>query len=260
MAIRDHYPHGTFCWVDLAAREMPEAREFYQRLFGWKAVDIDTQGGPPYAHFQLQELPVAGLGQLEQALVDRRTPASWNSYVAVDDIAAVCAQVESLGGKITVPTQRVLDAGSLAFMQDPTGAASRFVAEGPALRRRGAPGLSLLLLERTLHAGYRPGRRVLRPPAGLGVFRVSFSTGQVLRDSQPGEECSGMLQIDHRWGDMRPCWLVYFAVRSVDITVDQVRQLGGWVCVHPFDIEEGRFAIVADGQGGMFDLVQMRDA
>ena len=41
-----------------------------------------------------------------------------------------------------------------------------------------------------------------------------------------GEECSGMLQMDHRWGEMPPCWLVYFAVRSVDITVDQVRQYG----------------------------------
>ena len=74
-----------------------------------------------------------------------------------------------------------------------------------------------------------------------------------------GEECSGLLQMDHRWGEMPPSWLVYFAVQSVDITVDRVRQYGGYVLVHPFDIHEGRFAIVADGQGAMFDLVQMKD-
>ena len=39
MAVRDHYPHGQFCWVDLVSRDMSEARDFYRRLFGWQSVD-----------------------------------------------------------------------------------------------------------------------------------------------------------------------------------------------------------------------------
>ncbi len=122
MAIRDHYPHGQFCWVDLVSRDMSEAREFYRRLFGWQSVDIDTQGGPPYAHFDLEGKSVAGLGQMNQEMLDRRLPAMWNSYIHVDDIEAACAQVTQLGGLITVPVMKVLDAGSLAFIRDPTGA------------------------------------------------------------------------------------------------------------------------------------------
>ena len=66
-----------------------------------------------------------------------------------------------------------------------------------------------------------------------------------------------MLQMDERWGDMPPRWMVYFAVQSVDLSVDYVRQLGGFVLVHPHDIPEGRFAMVADHQGAAFDLVEM---
>jgi predicted enzyme related to lactoylglutathione lyase len=38
-----------------------------------------------------------------------------------------------------------------------------------------------------------------------------------------------------------------------------VRQYGGYVLVRPVDIPEGRLAMVADGQGAVFDLVQMQD-
>ncbi len=260
MAIRDHYQHGQFCWVDLVARDMSEAREFYRRLFAWQSVDIDTQGGPPYAHFELEGRSVAGLGQMTQEMLDRRLPAMWNSYIHVEDIESACAEVTQLGGLITVPVMKVLDAGSLAFIRDPTGAQ---VGLWQKDRHFGAE------LHQDFHCfcwnelctrdvekaadfyGRLLGWEFSDYPSRLGKYFVIRNRG---------EECNGMLQIDHRWGEMPPCWLVYFAVQSVDITVDQLRQLGGHVLVHPFDIEEGRFAVVADGQGAMFDLVQMRDA
>ena len=71
-----------------------------------------------------------------------------------------------------------------------------------------------------------------------------------------GESNSGMMQLDEGWGDMPPRWMAYFAVESVDITVDNVRQLGGYVLLRPVDITEGRLAIMADGQGAMFQLVE----
>jgi predicted enzyme related to lactoylglutathione lyase len=239
---------------------MSEAREFYRRLFRWQSVDIDTQGGPPYAHFTLEDKTVAGLGQMKPEMLDRRLPAMWNSYINVDDIEATCAQVTQLGGQIIVPVTKVLDAGSLTFIRDPTGAQ---VGLWQKERHFGA------VLHQDYHCfcwnelctrnvdqaaefyGHLLGWEFSEYPSQLGKYYVVRN-----RD----EECNGMLQIDQRWGEMPPCWMVYFAVHSVDITVDQVRQLGGHVLVHPFDIEEGRFAVVADGQGAMFDLVQMKDA
>ena len=152
MAVRDHYPHGQFCWVDLVSRDMSEAREFYRRLFGWQSTDQDTQGGPPYAHFELEGKSVAGLGQMNQEMLNKKLPAMWNSYIQVDDIQAVCAKVTQLGGTITVPVTKILDAGSLAFIRDPTGAQVGLWQKDQHYRRCPAPGLSLFLLERAVHA------------------------------------------------------------------------------------------------------------
>jgi predicted enzyme related to lactoylglutathione lyase len=259
MAVRDHYPHGQFCWVDLVSRDMSEAREFYRRLFGWQSTDLDTQGGPPYAHFELAGRSVAGLGQMTQEMLNKKLPAMWNSYVHVDDIQAVCAKVTQLGGTITVPVMKILDAGSRAFIRDPTGAQVGLWQKdqhyGAALHQDFHCFCWNELCTRDVDRaadffGQLLDWEFAEYPSLLGKYYVIRNRG---------EECSGLLQIDHRWGEMPPCWLVYFAVQSVDITVDQLRQLGGYVLVHPFDIQEGRLAVVADGQGAMFDLVQMND-
>ena len=45
-----HAP-GTFCWVDLAATDLEAAKGFYTAVFGWTAMDLPTDLGPPYVTF-----------------------------------------------------------------------------------------------------------------------------------------------------------------------------------------------------------------
>jgi predicted enzyme related to lactoylglutathione lyase len=257
MAIRNSYQHGQFSWVDLVARDMAEARDFYHRLFGWDCVDMDTQGGPPYAQFQLEGKSVAGLGQMNQAMLDRELPATWNSYINVDDIEAVCTKVTELGGKITTPVMKVLDAGSLAYIQDPTGAQVGLWQKdqhyGAAIHQDYHSFCWNELCTRDIEQARNFYGRLF--DWEFSEYPSAMTKYYVVRNRE--EECSGLMQIDERWGEMPPCWMVYFAVQSVDIMVDQLRQLGGYVLVHPFDIEEGRLAVVADGQGAAFDLVEM---
>jgi len=259
MAVRDHYPHGQFCWVDVTAREMSSAREFYERLFGWQTVERAAGEGSPYAHFELEGKSVAGLGEMPQALVEAKRPAAWTSYLRVEDIHAVTARATELGATITAPVAQVGDAGSMALLRDPTGAQ---VGLWQADRHFGA------VLHQDYHCfcwnelltrdieraadffGQLLGWEFGEYPSHLGKYLVVRSGG---------EECSGLLQMDQRWGEMPPCWLVYFAVQGVDLMVDRVRQLGGYVFVRPFDIQEGRMAIVSDGQGATFNLVQMQN-
>jgi hypothetical protein len=258
MAIREHYPPGQFCWVELIARDMSEAREFYRRLFGWQSVDVETGTGRPYAHFELEGRPVAGLGQLSAALMDKRQPANWNSYIHVEDIPATCERAVQLGAAVTVPQTQVGSAGTLAFLRDPTG------AEVGLWQKQDHPGAGLHQDFHCFCWNELRTRDLERAAEFYGqLFGWEFSDypsimGKYYVITHRDETCSGILQIDHRWGEMPPRWMVYFAVQHVDITVDRVRQLGGYVVVHPFDIAEGRGAVVADAQGAMFDLVQMR--
>ncbi len=258
MAIRNEYSVGQFCWVEVIARDMPEAREFYRRLFGWQSIDIETGTGRPYAYFELESRPVAGLGQMSETLVAKRQSGNWNSYIHVQSIADVCDRATQLGATVSVPETVVGSAGSLAFLRDPTG------AEVGLWQKQDHAGAGLHQdfhcfcwnelrtrdLERAVEFyGQLFGWEFSDYPSAMGKYYVI---------THHDEACSGILQMDHRWGDMPPRWAVYFAVQNVDLTVDRVRQLGGYAVVHPFDIAEGRGAVVADAQGAMFDLVQMR--
>lgn len=260
MAVRDHYALGQFCWVDLTSRDMAESRQFYQRLFRWQSVDRGPESDAPYCHFQLQGMTVAGLGQMSQELVRKRVSATWNSYIHVEDIQAACAQATELGGTVTVPVTKVEEAGWLAFIRDPTGAQVGLWQKDQHFGAELHQDFHCFCWNELCTRNIDQAAEFFTQMFGWEYAEYPSQVGKYYVVRHRGEECSGLLQMDQRWGEMPPNWLIYFAVRNVDITVDQVRQLGGYVLVHPFDIEEGRLAVVADNQGAMFDLVQMNDA
>jgi predicted enzyme related to lactoylglutathione lyase len=54
-------------------------------------------------------------------------------------------------------------------------------------------------------------------------------------------------------------WGVYFAVEDADRSVTVVTRLGGQIVVPPTDIEPGRFAVVSDPTGAIFNVMAMRE-
>ena len=57
---------------------------------------------------------------------------------------------------------------------------------------------------------------------------------------------------------MPPSWSVYFAVEDCDAAVAKLQQLGGQPYMGPVDIEPGRFAVVADAQGAVFHVMDLK--
>lgn len=54
-----------------------------------------------------------------------------------------------------------------------------------------------------------------------------------------------------------PHWLPYFAVHDTDKTVAKATELGGAVMAPAMDIEQGRFAVLADPFGATFAVIKM---
>jgi predicted enzyme related to lactoylglutathione lyase len=52
-------------------------------------------------------------------------------------------------------------------------------------------------------------------------------------------------------------WGIYFSVADTDATVEKAKSLGGALIAGPMDIEPGRFAVLADPQGAMFNVIKM---
>ena len=59
---------------------------------------------------------------------------------------------------------------------------------------------------------------------------------------------------------MPAVWGIYFAVDDTDKTVEVAKANGGTVIQEPMDIEPGRFAVLADPTGAMFNVIKMTHA
>ncbi len=102
------------------ADDVPRAREFYGRVFGWTFQPwgppgfymIDAGGGPaaPFASLQARRELAPGL----------RLNA-FECTIAVDDVDAVARAIEKAGGKILMEKATIPGVGSLVFFQDPEG-------------------------------------------------------------------------------------------------------------------------------------------
>lgn len=108
---------GTFVWNELNTNNRADAGKFYTELFGW-GLDRYEHGSLVSEMFKIGPNHIGGL-------VDNPDPTGapfWLCYVRVDDIAATCAKVVALGGKIVLPITPVPNVGTIAVLQDRQGA------------------------------------------------------------------------------------------------------------------------------------------
>lgn len=75
-----------------------------------------------------------------------------------------------------------------------------------------------------------------------------------------GVEVAGMMNISDMGpevAEVPPNWSIYFGTSDADGTVEKAKSLGGTVVVPPMDIPNiGRFAVLQDPQGAVFEVFQ----
>ena len=121
MPTRTEYEQGTPSWVDLQTTDQDAGKEFYASLLGWSYDDRPMPQGGTYSMALLNGETVAAIAPMPPGAPEGRPPM-WNTYIAVDDIAATVEKVGPAGGQVFMPPMAVGDAGTMAFVADPTGA------------------------------------------------------------------------------------------------------------------------------------------
>ncbi|WP_370891730.1 VOC family protein [Janibacter sp. GXQ6167] len=106
--------HGDITHIDIPVSDTGRAREFYGALFGWQF------GEPPgfegYPMWQApNQISGGGLAPRSDGFTQPR------SYVEVDSIDDVLAQVEASGGTIVAPKSEITETSWYAFFNDPDG-------------------------------------------------------------------------------------------------------------------------------------------
>lgn len=114
--------HGNFVWNELYTPNVEVAKAFYGATVGW------TFEGMPMPHqnrtywlAKSGDKPVAGILDM-RGIVPDTDPPHWLSYLEVDDVDQMVAEVQSHGGRIVRPPFDVPNVGRIAIGADATGA------------------------------------------------------------------------------------------------------------------------------------------
>lgn len=252
------YAPGTFCWTDLAAHDVKVAEQFYTTLFGWTAEH--TRFGPAeddvYVMLRKDGRDAAALYPTDPTQRSQGVPSSWLNYVTVESAAQAATRARELGGTVLADAFEVMDFGRMALVSDPTGAV--FAAWEPGNHigagirdETGAMCWNELGTRDPTRAGEFYGALfgwAPRPFDGGNMPYTMFMLGDT--------ETAGMYRVTPDMGDMPVAWAPYFAVDDTDETARRVEALGGSVLHPPFDLTAGRWALLRDPQGAMFNVIR----
>ncbi len=260
MPVRNDFKPGQFCWIDIAAHDLPAAAAWYSELFGWTEAPQESYGGPPYAFFMKGDAPAAAGGQMSDEMMAQGIPPMWNSYVRVDDCVASEAKAASLGATITVPTMEVPGHGKLCFLLDPSGSSIAMWQDfgngpGVCVAEPGSLSWNELMCRDVAAAREFYGQLFGWEFQDMPMEGVNYTVIQA-----GGVDTGGMMPMDGEQFDGVPNhWMVYFAVGDCEATAARVAESGGTIIVPPTKIPVGKFSVLLDPQGGGFSVIQMSD-
>ena len=241
-------------WVDLTAPDVAATSRFYDEIFGWTSQDMGEEAGHYTMFFQE--------GNQVAAVTPPMTPGqppAWSTYIATDNAEQTAKKVTDAGGKVLVAPMAVMDQGTMAVFQDPTGAVFCIWQAG---KHKGAELVNVPgsfswneLATRDMNAAKAFYTKVFgwTPKANPMPDGSEYIEWQVKGRSIAGGQTMGQ----NYPPDVPPHWLVYFTVKNTDETVKRAQQLGGKTIVPAMDIPQGRFAVLSDPNGAPFAVIQM---
>ncbi|MGH8792583.1 MAG: VOC family protein [Stackebrandtia sp.] len=247
---------GEPYWVDVSARDVPAAAQFYSRLFGWEAHDLGEESGH-YTMMSSQGREVCALGP---CFGPDAVPA-WTVYFQTSDPHATTKAVETAGGTVRTPPMDVFDQTTLAQFTDTAGA--NFAVSQPKGHKGsqcwGEP-VSVSWVELHVPSAQSP-LEFYKRVFGWSSRQMSMGEGgpeyTVLTAAGVDKSFGGLYsQLPAEAATVAPHWLVYFEVPDADACAAKAADLGGVVLAEPMTVPDiGRWAQVRDPEGAVFSVI-----
>jgi predicted enzyme related to lactoylglutathione lyase len=248
------YMRGTPSWLDLATTDLAAAERFYGELLGWTYKREPAGEGQFYSMQYLKGKSVAGIMELSKKEVEQGVPTNWNTYITVEDVDSTAAKAKNLGGAVIAEPFDVFDNGRMAVLQDPEGAV-------------------FSLWQPNKHIGAElvnePGALIWNELVADDPERLAAFYGALLdiemkdMEGMPeyklftveGNSVAGIFKRTEQLKGLPSYWSIYFAVADCDATVEKTASLGGEIVKPAADTPMGRFAVLKDPQGAVFQVI-----
>ena len=272
MPERDGYIPGVPCWVDTSQPDPEAALPFYGALFGWEFENAMPEGSPgEYFIGRIRGGDVAAVGSIPDAAPPM---AIWNTYIRVDSADEAATKARDAGGGVLTEPFDVMDAGRMAVLTDPEGAAfcvwqagnhkgAQIVNEHGSLNFNGLATRAPESAKAFYGAVF--GWKTLELPAGVMWTLPGY--GDHLEEGTPGlreqiaqmggpegfiDVVAALNPIADNDRETPAHWSVTFAVDDATATATKASELGGEIVAGPFDAPWTRMAIIKDPQGAIF--------
>jgi predicted enzyme related to lactoylglutathione lyase len=265
------YIPGVPCWVDTSQPDADAAAAFYAGLFGWEFEDaMPTRSQGRYLVARLRGGDVAAVSSQPEGAPAQ---AVWNTYVWAENADESAAKAREAGGSVLSEPFNVMDAGRMAVLADPEGAAFCVwqAKEHTGARIVNEPGsLNFNVLNtRDPEAAKRFYGAVFgwtTLELGAGEFWTLPGYGDYLETLTPGvrertaelgaagfeDVVAAIAPIAGNDPDTPAHWSVTFSTGDADATAAKAAELGGAVVAAPVDAPYSRMTVLRDAQGATF--------
>lgn len=246
---------GTVVWVDLSTTDIDQSIHFYERLFGWHYDEQDSDMGL-YVVARVDAGEVGGMMAQPADDTAAGVPASWTVVVGDDHLETTLARARVLGGSVLQLPMSIPGGARIAVIADPSGAALALMQSPPSPHGMAWGETGAVSWVECLSRD---------PAVARGFYQELFGwkgeegTGGYVVFHFDDERVGGLMGVPASVpADVPSYWLVYFAVNDAHATCARAETHGGTVLEPVHDIEEGRFAVLADPAGAVFAIFESR--
>lgn len=256
MGTRSEYAPGTFSWVDLTTSDGAGAKDFYGGLLGWEFEDNEIPGGGAYTICKVDGDRVAAIPPATDQF-----PPHWNNYVTVASADDSAAKAKELGASLIEEPFDVMDAGRMALLQDPTGAALCIWEPREAIGAGRVNDHGCLTWNELSTNDTAAAEEFYSALFGWRFDEIATggpSYWTIGHDGAAAGRNGGMRELAPQQAGVPPHWMPYFAVTSADQAAERAQGAGGSLLYGPIDIPttDNRIAVLHDPQGAVFAVFQ----
>ncbi len=119
---------GTIGWFDLTVPDAGAVKDFYSKVCGWSANEVDMGGYADYDMNAADGKTVAGICNKRGPNAD--VPSQWLMYVRVADLKRSLDEVCAGGGTVVRDATSIGAYGVMAVVRDPAGAVIALIQPG----------------------------------------------------------------------------------------------------------------------------------
>ena len=244
---------GKFVWADLVTDDVPAARTFYGRLFGWTFRDVGN-----YIIASNEERPLCGMFQRPRPANQPEAKPRWLGFISVSSVERAQRAVTKAGGRVLAEPRKMPRRGDQAIFADAEGVVFGVIRSSSGDPQDFLPEPGDWIWIQLLSRNARKAAEFYRDVGGYEIIENAVGNGSsdyVL--ASKGYARATVRTIPPARKQVQPNWLPFVRVKNVVESVGQARQLGGKALLEPKpELFGGKVAVIADPTGAAIGLLE----